>query len=262
MERNYGKELFPEGGLNFRDLGGYPTGNGKTVRRWSLFRSGKLTGLTVRDREKLASLSVTAILDYQDRDEARKAPDHAWKGAAVYAAPALSDIMRARGLSADVRKLVQSMPQNFDGAKLMKDLYRELPFHNQAYKSLFDLLSDEKRQGGLVQHCSAGKDRTGVGSALTLLALNVPLDTVYEDYLATNAKLGSFGAEILERTGGANLPSETLKKLSPLIEARKEYLEEALNAILQTYGDFDAYFEREYGLTPQKREALCIRYLE
>ena len=265
MNKKYkenGVELRTEGGINLRDLGGYATSNGRIVRRGVLFRSGELSDLTEKDRAFLASLPVGTVLDYRDEGEAQASPDPEWAGVTILREPASNDILRARGLSGDVRQMVRSMPDTFDGEALMRDLYRELPFNNPAYRRLFALLADEGR-GGLLQHCTAGKDRTGVGSALTLLALGVPVETVRQDYLRTGECLGEdFARRLFRRMGGEALPPGTLQKLLPMAEVRREYLDGTFDAIRERCGDFDAFFEKEFGLDEHGREALRAIYTE
>ncbi len=265
MNKKYkenGVELHTEGGINLRDLGGYETSDGRVVRRGLLFRSGELSGLTEKDRAFLASLPVGTVLDYRDAGEAEESPDPTWAGVTVLREPASNDILRTRGLSGNVQRMARSLPGDFDGEALMRALYRELPFDNPAYRRLFALLADEGR-GGLLQHCTAGKDRTGVGSALTLLALGVPVETVRQDYLRTGEFLGKdFALRLFRRMGGETLPPETLRKLLPMAEVRREYIDDTLAAIKERCRGFDAFFETEFGLGAQKREKLRSIYLE
>lgn len=249
-----------EGGVNFRDFGGYATSDGRSVRRGLLLRSGKLAELTEKDRAFLAAFPVRTILDYRDTDESARAPDPEW-GGTRYSVPAMSAAMHARGLSASPRELARSLPPGFDGAALMRELYRELPFANPAYRRMFELLAEGR---GLLQHCSAGKDRTGVGCALTLLALGAPVETVRQDYLLTNERLGrAFVMKIFEREGSMKVPpSEILERIMPLIDAREEYIDGALDAVRERYDDFDTFLEKEYGLNDSKREELKTLYLE
>ncbi len=66
-----------------------------------------------------------------------------------------------------------------------------MPINNPAYKELFELLKNQKNTA-ILQHCTAGKDRKAIGSALLLLALGIDEETVIEDYLQSNKNREQF----------------------------------------------------------------------
>ena len=270
MTDTKGGGLLPlEGGVNFRDMGGYQANDGRVVRSGLLFRSGVLSDLTAKDRERLEALSITTILDYRDIKEAAQAPDRLWEGVRLIEAPAIASVT---GRTADPEKLIGELlsekPASKEdvAVKIMEQLYSELPFSNPAYKRLFELLLSDAPTQGLVQHCTLGKDRTGVGSALTLLALGVPVETVRCDYMKTEDFLKCHRREILtqklQAVMNTTLSEEQLTRLSPLLEARVDYIDHALNSILTRYGTFEAYFKQEFGLSPIDIERLQKRYLQ
>ena len=127
-----------EGGINFRDMGGYRTEDGRLVRRGVLFRSGGLWNLTESDLVVLKDLSIKTILDYRDVNEAAQSPDRLWEGAKLVSVPA---IIKETNLSADPKKLVENLirektnPEENAAVKMMGQLYAELPFGNPAYRT-------------------------------------------------------------------------------------------------------------------------------
>ena len=100
----------------------------------------------------------------------------------------------------------------------------------------------------LVHHCTAGRDRTGVGSMIMLVALGVSFETVLEDYLLSNHTLESYYDQIYEKTKFLFSEEEHLR-FRNAFPVRREYLEAALNSILRTYDDFETYMLNEYGIT-------------
>lgn len=106
-----------------------------------------------------------------------------------------------------------------------------------------------------------GKDRTGVGCALTLFALGCDSHTVMEEYLLTHGMLSQVEAHLCE-TLGAELNAQGRQNLTDIIAVRESYLAAALSAIHERYASVDLWLEQEYQLTPQAREALCSRLLE
>ena len=77
-----------EGGINFRDMGGYLTRDGRRIKEQKFFRSGSLSRLTPNDCQTLEGLSIQYILDYRDHHESEKDKDVIWKGAHHECAPA------------------------------------------------------------------------------------------------------------------------------------------------------------------------------
>ena len=96
-----------------------------------------------------------------------------------------------------MKLLVQQMSTSEKAAEeYMAGLYRNLvmdPFSRQQYRKFFGILLDQK-EGAVLWHCSAGKDRVGVGTALLLSALGVPRETILADYMMVN----TFTAEVVE----------------------------------------------------------------
>jgi protein tyrosine/serine phosphatase len=109
-----------------------------------------------------------------------------------------------------------------------------------------------------VIHCAAGKDRTGVGCALTLLALGVDEDAVFTDYEFTNkamdveTRLPRIRAS-MERRAGRPLDREVLL---PILGVRPDYLRAALATIAEKHGSVEGYLEQVLGVGPKERERL------
>ena len=127
--------------------------------------------------------------------------------------------------------------------------------HADSYARMFQALQ-EHAPGGFLVHCTAGKDRTGVGVALILLALGVPRDVVMHDYLLTNEVL-DFETFLLPRLraslGHDNIDVEGAKVLSGV---RPQYLDAALDEMERACGSQDAYLEQAIGLKTAHREEL------
>ena len=169
---------------NLRDLGGWPTADGRQVRTGLVFRAPALINLALSDATAVARLGLRTICDFRGVRERANAPvDIA--GVNNVSLPiepsvgaSLRDILRTGQASGHV-----SPDEMFD---LLRDAYRAYALRSFAqYRALFARML---APGGLpiLLHCSAGKDRTGFGSALLLTALGVAWDDVIEDYLATN----------------------------------------------------------------------------
>ena len=122
--------------------------------------------------------------------------------------------------------------------------YTALPFNNKAYKKAFEMIKNY--EGPLLFHCYAGKDRTGVLTALILILLDVNYLQIFNDYMLSIRSMKMM-------CGSSALPVAW--------QVREEWLEASLNAILVKYGSYDKYFEAEYGIDKTIKEKIKDYYL-
>ena len=245
-----------EGGINFRDLGGLPTVDGRCVRRAMLFRSGSLDLLSAADCARLAGVPVAHVVDYRDPDEAAAKPDVLWPGTNYHACPA--NPIRHE-VTANLESLGSEVLSAFDSQAFMLELYRRLPFNNPAYRHLVSLLL-QPGEGALVQHCAVGKDRTGMGVALVLFALGADEKTVLEDYLVTESTLAPFRDQLLS-TLSHTLNDQALAQFSNVLSAQEAFMGTALHAIKSQHGSINRWLATEYGLDEQTKNTLQRKYL-
>lgn len=170
-----------QGGHNFRDLGGYRTMDGRMVRWGLLYRSGQMHDLTLADYAYLQRLGIRTVCDLRDRRE-RAAQPTRWP--AGHAPRILSDDydLDMRGM------MLPGDPGSWTREQVVERMAATYPqlleqFRDQYRRMFAQLLAG---QAPLAFHCTAGKDRTGVGAALLLSALGVPRATVIDDYLLSN----------------------------------------------------------------------------
>ena len=140
------------------------------------------------------------------------------------------------------------------------DGYIEMPLNNLAFKELIKIIENPKNLA-VLQHCTSGKDRTGLGSALILLLLGVPEEKVIEDYMLSNEYRKGENHRILQ-IYEKHVSNETIKELiEGILGVKKKFIELSLNKIKDTYGSYETYFLKEYGLTKEKIEFLRNEYL-
>ncbi len=243
-----------EGAYNFRDIGGYATSDGRHVRWGRMFRSDDISKLTDADLRYLARLKLRLVCDFRSDAERSDSPDRLPTPAPETAALAISDPgidpleLRRRVLSGDLGDM--------DFAELMTDANKSYASRfNAQYRAMFDRLGAADGTPTLL-HCTAGKDRTGFGSALLLIALGVPEQTVYDDYLLTNAATASRTERVLWIVRLRSFGRADLARIRPIFEARREYLSAGLAEMRREHGDFDSYLTDALGVDAEKREAL------
>jgi protein-tyrosine phosphatase len=111
-------------------------------------------------------------------------------------------------------------------------------------------------------HCAAGKDRAGTSMAIVLLALGVRREAIEADYLASDAPHRRYRVVRGDGSTGAAIDPAVWELLSPLFEARIEYLRTAFATIEEEWGSVDRYLRDGLGLTPRRRELLRERLLD
>ena len=238
-----------KGGSNFRDLGGYRTADGRTVRPRTVFRSAHLGGLTDEDRAALSALGVRTIVDLRGVNEAAETPHRV-------------DGVECRVVGAQIEPGVGDRIRNAvtDGSatphlmmQFLTDHYRDYPRRcAPGFRTLFATLSDGTHRP-LVFHCTAGKDRTGFASALLLTLLGVPWETVMDDYLHTNEVwTGHIG----------RYPELDIDTRAAIIEARTPYLEAAFEVVRGDFGTPEAFAEKALGLDAAARDRLKADLLD
>lgn len=234
-----------EGGQNFRDLGGYLTSDGRSVKWGKVFRSGHMALLTTADIDYLSKLQIRTICDLRATRERRSEPTQWHQVANINYWARDYD-----GGFGELRQLLGSgHPTPQDARAAMIAGYRRLPFEQAAaYRELFARLAEGEVP--LVVNCSAGKDRTGTAAALILSALRVPMETIVEDYLLTEEVLDIrrlFPPRAQERR--SKLANHSTEVAAAVLKADANYLYAAFEAIRDRHGTMATYLCDELGVT-------------
>lgn len=228
---------------NFRDMGGVQTSDGHVVKEGLLFRCGALADATAADIKTLQELKIETVIDYRDDIEEQKQPSPVLPGVNMIRIPARQD-------TTDTMKSM-SMEQVFSNQAvldkitpdLFADFYAELPFDNEVYRVLLQKVANKNVP--LIHHCSAGKDRTGVGAALIYLLLGVREEDIMTEYLLTNAYIEQHPPRWYVFAMNHLGEHPTLKALAgcdPL------FLTSVFDAIKARYSTYEAYFLAEHQL--------------
>ncbi|MEV5340337.1 tyrosine-protein phosphatase [Streptomyces sp. NPDC052676] len=249
---------------NFRDVGGLPTVDGRRVRYGVLYRSGHLAHATAEDAAFLSSLGLHTIFDFRNAaDQKLEGPDVELPGVRNVNLP-LSDPADGAEFWKMVRDgdldQLRGLLGDGQAADRMIASYRMIIKERTAEHSrVLHALAEDSVPA--LMHCAAGKDRAGLSVAVTLLALGVEREAILADYLESNAKHRRYKVHRSSSSAAAYSP-EVMELLSPLFDARAEYLSAAFDTIEETWGGVDAYLEQGLKVTPQTRERLRERLLD
>ncbi|MFP5455162.1 MAG: tyrosine-protein phosphatase [Alphaproteobacteria bacterium] len=249
-----------QGAPNFRDLGGYQTGDGRRVKPGLLFRSDQLDRLTDADLAAMEGLRLAYVVDLRTESERAREPDRLPRGARHIILDVSADADGSLG--GDMRKAQAAIAAG-RGVELLEAANRDfvsLPSAQAAYRALFALVADPAT-GPLVYHCTAGKDRTGWASAVLLSILGVPRERIFYDYLASNTYLAQKNAGILASLKASGAPIDPAN-LEPVLGVRRAYLDSAFAEVDRVYGSMDAYVRKGLGLSDAQIDMIRRKYLE
>ncbi len=240
------RTLALQGARNFRDIGGYPTDGGQSVRWGRVFRSNELSKLTAADIATIEALGVASVIDLRTAQERNQSPS-AWAPADIYGSPkdTLASVMRAILMGAET----------LEGARAsMTHYYSQIPdVYRDEFAAMFGRVLSGKSP--ILVHCTAGKDRTGVAIALLLASVDVPRATIIKDYALTETLVPAAGAaDAGHAPVGATRGWPELRLLPKVsIEAfwgaDPDYIQSALDSIDHKYGSIGAYLDRGLGIS-------------
>ncbi|MBC6446536.1 tyrosine-protein phosphatase [Actinokineospora xionganensis] len=161
---------------NFRDLGGYATADGRTVRWGRLYRSDSLSKLAAPDWDRFAELGVRTVIDLRypwEIERAGRVPDF----------PGLE----YHNLSIEHRPYGQpSLPPTVDPGPYLADRFAEVAEDGTAELRQALALLAAPSPAPTVIHCASGKDRTGLLAALVLALLGVNEPDIVADFALTD----------------------------------------------------------------------------
>lgn len=247
-----------EGTDNFRDLGGYRTADGQTLRKGLVYRSGHLGKLTDGDLARLKELGIRQVVDFRGSVEKEQDVNRLPEGVEYVERPvdvAGADMqaefraflagrgrMKVENYLVDVnRKFVREYPQVFAG--WLQDLARNPGAVPQVF------------------HCTAGKDRTGFAAAIFLRILGVDEKTVMADYLLSRELMAESIEGILKYVRKRYPLPGLGRRLRPMLGVDEAFLGTAFETITEDWGGFDAFVTGGLGLSDKDLSALKNRFL-
>lgn len=252
-------------GLNFRELGGYKTLDGKTIKWNKIVRSGRLSGLSQTDLDFLANYPIKYDVDFRSPEEKSQAPDQVPAGAKYTFDPVFPvDETQSTKQTSDLQRKMNYDP--ISGLVEMRRVYRDVinQSHAQkAYRKFFDvLLANSDEDSALLFHCTAGKDRTGMGAIFFLSALNVDEDTIRADYLLTNRAIKPRIDNLVMDLKLQNKNSAFIQSAKALQSVNISYYNSAMEAIKKLSGSTQNYLKEYLHLTDHDLADLRKIYLE
>jgi protein-tyrosine phosphatase len=231
-----------DGTANFRDVAASPGPGSARLRPGVFFRSDALAGVSTRGLRQLGKLGVVTVVDLRSQPEVKAAPDVLPDGVTTLGVPLL---------------------QGRHDAPMGIDLLR-LPALAQLYASLLEENAEDlvrvlgtvaRTEGPTLVHCAAGKDRTGVVSALALAAVGLDRESIVADYAVTESRLtGAWEQLQVTRLEAHGVPvSDSLREL--MVGSPPEAMDATLSVLEERFGGAENYL-LDAGLGRENLEAL------
>lgn len=219
--------------LNLRDLGGYPTLEGRTTAWERLLRGDVPQGLSEADVDWLLDRDITTVVDLRHNEETAARPD---------------ELKFLPGFHYHHRPLLGSRPPSREEDVGVQYFY--MLDEKAAVRDVLRLIAHAS--GGVLFHCTAGKDRTGCIAALLLSLSGVGLADILADYQVSETYI----MELLRRMS-ARMPDMA----AWMGRSKSAYMEEALRLLMEKYRSVPDYL-LETGLTQEELALLRAKLLD
>ena len=254
---------------NARELGGLVMQDGRTIRTGKLVRSGELSNASDADVSLLKSrFDLSDVYDFRFERERSSKPDREIDGVtntwlstlpqafvdAFSSGRADTAVVQSAGLL----ETVASYAFNPKAQELADRLYPAIVMDPTSQKRYGEFLQGVlDAEGGVLWHCSQGKDRCGLGSAFVLAALGASRETIVEDFALSNVSYApaveALSARIVEKGG----TEAELRFIRSMIGVSVENFESTLDLIDAQYGSLSDYLEKALGFTA--RDQIILR---
>lgn len=262
--------------VNLRDLGGYEVEGGKRVKTGMLIRSANLADATDADIAYLESLPVTLVVDFRTEVDLKGKADMDVPGARYVNIPvdasgnaaadaSEEEIKKVTGRKKfEVKKVIMFAAFNERAKAIAREMYPTLLFNPECQRQFarFLRLVVETENGTVLYHCTQGKDRTGIASALLLTALGASRETIVADFDATNKVYEKDVKKYSRRVRFMGGKEEEIAVVKSFLGANTENFIKALDTVDRQYGSMESYLKGPMGLTDDDLQILKNRYLK
>ena len=232
-----------EGSVNFRDLGGYETADGRRLIWGRVFRSDNLGRLTDRDVNYVQKMGIRLVCDFRTPAEVKKMPDRFPLGddcKSLHLPIQHGEYDPANTFERIEKGDIGWLTEEF----MIKGYIKNIENFAPVWSTFFNHLADRSNRP-LVFHCTGGKDRAGVCAALVLLVLGVSEETVIQDHGLSNMYIAGVLKGIYEKIKSLGVEPE---KVAPYFTAPKSSIVALLKHIRQTYGSASDYLKNKAGV--------------
>jgi protein-tyrosine phosphatase len=259
---------------NARDMGTLVMQDGQTVRTGMLVRSGCLAKATDSDVAVLKEkYHLTDVFDFRFEAEANAAPDRIIVGVSYTHLSTLpkafiegfSSSGRSDSVKMDKKSMMETLMKYAFEPKaqtMVRQLYPAIVTDSTAQHYYGEFLRGVLRaEGGVLWHCSQGKDRAGWASAFLLAALGASRETIVEDFDLSNQSYARQAEALIAKIQGKDGSDGAVAFIRAMVGVSRENFEATLDLIDQRYGSLSGYIEKQLGFSKEEQQQLKEKYL-
>ncbi|MBR1738008.1 MAG: tyrosine-protein phosphatase, partial [Firmicutes bacterium] len=265
-----------EGITNARQLGGYVNTEGRAIKQNVILRTGKPFDATENDLKLLSEkYHVSDMVDFRTDSEVETAPEPTVKGAVNHHIPLNIAGDMSLLVTDEFKQAYVKAMQNGDKGEILLLLVQNnmLPTPEMyayflgdeaadGYRQFFNILLNKPEDSAVLFHCTQGKDRTGMGAALFLYALDFDDDTVMSDYLMTNLANTDIIDNDVKAISKYTDDPEMKERAIMMDGVSADLLQSVLDKMNAEYGSVKGYLKTRIGLSDDDLARLKEIYLE
>ncbi|WP_157945031.1 tyrosine-protein phosphatase [Apilactobacillus quenuiae] len=248
-------------GYNFRELGGYPTKDGRKIKWNKLIRSGELSELSHTDQRYLTEYGVKYDVDLRSDLERNNAADKTLPKTHFISNPVFNT-----GHDKTDEQYAKQYSNNSDlGINNMILSYQSMVTEDSAkiaFRRLFNiLLKNDEDNSSVLFHCAQGKDRTGLSAAFILFALGVNEKDIKKDYLISKEQMKPYIQLKINEYAKYGMNNILKNNLTNLYSVDEKYFDAAMDKIKKEYGNINNFLHQFIGLSDKEINKLRDIYL-
>ncbi|PWN70430.1 protein-tyrosine-phosphatase [Chryseobacterium phosphatilyticum] len=244
---------------NFRAVGNMKNIEGRALKQDFFYRSGQLSKLKKGSFAQIENLGIKEVIDLRNSKEIAQKPDHLPKEIMYKNYSAFED--EGDQLDQAKKLVLKGKVNGADADQRMIDFYREYVTENPVIiKKIITETLESKNP--VLYHCTAGKDRTGIVTALILTILRFDKETIYNEYLLSNNYRKDLVQKRLRLANNLHFlyPKMDIQVLEKLSWVEKRYLDAAFGEINKKYGSTDAYIQQALEISETKRREYIEKF--
>lgn len=246
---------------NCRDLAGTKTCHNKVIKPGMLIRSGHLGYANRQDLLTLHGMGIKNDVDLRTTWETTFFPDRSIPESIYIHDPVYREVDLSEDAGGQVKLAKEATT---DSRQLMCSMYASSMSDKDAiaaWKEFFDILKNN--EGGILFHCTQGKDRTGMAAMLVETALGVSPEDRLNDYLQTNLYMAKEAGkdEKLVQKVAENFEVTLDDDIDSYLYAHKSYYDAAQNKVIEMAGSWEGYLTKILGLTEEDLKVLQDKFL-
>ena len=245
--------------LNFRDIGGIKTTDGKTVRLGQIYRAGNLAELDNDEFGRFNATHIARVYDLRTDHEIKGKEDHLPPNVQYFHTPTVADN------EGEIAQLKKKVINGEISEAMARDMTTE--FYEDAVSANVNALRDiiksiTESDEPVLYHCSAGKDRTGIVSALILSILKVDRETIVDEYLLSNYYRNAHTEKTLGKAKMGKIIKRKmdLKAVEILTTVDESFINATFNTIDKKYGGMDSFIQNQLGIDQKTRMRLIDKF--